>query len=72
MRVLRKAELFAKIQLSDVSVWRLERAGLFPRRIQLGSNSVGWFESEIDDWLEKKSAERFDVRQEKIFVQDKA
>jgi prophage regulatory protein len=27
---------------------RLEKAGLFPKRVQYGPNRVGWWESEID------------------------
>lgn len=57
-RVIRKPELFSKIGLSDATIWRLERAGRFPRRIQLGGNSVGWFIDEIDLWLEKKATDR--------------
>ena len=57
-RIIRKPELFRKIPLSDPTVWRLEKAGRFPKRIKLGGNAVGWFESEIDAWLETLSAER--------------
>jgi len=57
-RVLRKPELLGRLQLSDATVWRLERAGRFPQRIQLGGNSVGWFESEINEWLEQRGNAR--------------
>jgi len=57
-RVIRKPELFSKLSLSDATIWRLERAGKFPKRIQLGGNSVGWFLSEIEDWLDQKGQER--------------
>jgi prophage regulatory protein len=57
-RILRKPETQFKVGLSDPTIYRLERAGKFPKRIQLGGNSVGWFESEIDAWMEKKAAER--------------
>lgn len=57
-RILRKPETQHKVGLSDPTIYRLERAGKFPKRIQLGGNSVGWFESEIDAWMEKKAAER--------------
>jgi len=36
---------------SRVQIWRDVRRGLFPAPIQLGPNSVAWFEDEIDDWL---------------------
>ena len=57
-RVIRKPELMNRIGLSDASVWRMERKGMFPRRIRLGGNSVGWFESEINRWFAQKAAER--------------
>lgn len=57
-RVMRKKEVLATVGLSDVSVWRLEKAGAFPRRIRLGGNSVGWLQSEIFGWLEERAAAR--------------
>jgi len=57
-RVVRKPELISKVGLSDASIWRMERKGLFPKRIQLGGNSVGWLQSEVTQWLRSKAAER--------------
>lgn len=57
-RVMRKKEVLEIVGLSDVSVWRQEQVGTFPRRIRLGGNSVGWLKSEIDGWLEQRAAER--------------
>lgn len=57
-RLIRKPELFNRIGLSDATIWRLEKAGSFPKRVQLGGNSVGWFESEVDAWFEEKAAQR--------------
>ena len=36
---------------SRVQLWRDVRDGKFPAPIELGPNSVAWFEDEIDDWL---------------------
>lgn len=57
-RIIRKPELFSKIGLADATIWRMEKAGRFPKRIKLGGNSVGWFETEINKWLEAKAAQR--------------
>ena len=57
-RIIRKPELFAKLCLSDATIWRMERAGKFPKRVRLGGQSVGWFSDEIDAWFEKKAADR--------------
>lgn len=57
-RVIRKPELQQIVGLSDVTIYRMEKAGRFPRRIQLGGNSVGWLASEIKGWLGERAAER--------------
>ena len=57
-RIIRKKELLRSMGLSDVTIWRMERAGTFPKRIKLGGNSGGWYESEIIEWQEQKKAER--------------
>ncbi len=58
MRVIRKPELRKKVGLHPVHIARLEKKGLFPKRIKLGPQSVAWIESEIDAWLEQRMAER--------------
>ena len=50
-RVMRCREVVACTGLSRVTIWRLERAGKFPRRCQLSANAVGWLSSEIFQWL---------------------
>ena len=46
------------IPWSRVHIARLEAARKFPLHINLGENSVAWFEDEIDDFLEAKAAAR--------------
>ncbi|MBF0282084.1 MAG: AlpA family phage regulatory protein [Zetaproteobacteria bacterium] len=58
LRVIRYPELFRKINLCRSQVWRLEKAGDFPKSIPLGKNSKGWIESEVDAWLIEKMAVR--------------
>jgi prophage regulatory protein len=58
MNILRKPALKAKIGVSSVHTMRLVKAGSFPQPVQLGSNSIGWIEAEIDDWLTERAAER--------------
>lgn len=57
-RVIRRPELIERVGLSDVTLWRLERMGRFPKRVQLGGQAVGWLEVEIDAWLDERAAER--------------
>jgi prophage regulatory protein len=61
-RIVRKPELLGRIGISDVQVWRLERAGKFPKRIHLGANSVGWLSGEIDAWIEERASARGEAR----------
>jgi prophage regulatory protein len=46
------------IRYSKVQLWRLEKAGKFPKRIPLGPARHGWSEDEIDAWIASKIAER--------------
>ena len=59
-RIISAKERRKKVPSSDMQIWRLERAGRFPRRIHLGANRVGWSLAEIDEWIEGKKAERGD------------
>lgn len=37
---------------------RLVRAGRFPKPVKIGIARNGWIEAELDEWLEKRIAER--------------
>ncbi len=54
MNILRKKDIQKKIGLSAVTLWRLEREGKFPSRIQLGPRCVGWLEADVDEWLKSR------------------
>ena len=60
MRILSKRQLKEMVLYSPQHVARLEKAGKFPKRIQLGLNRVGWVEEEVLDWLQ----ERLDSRED--------
>jgi prophage regulatory protein len=57
-RIIRKPEIRERLHISDATVWRWEKAGNFPKRIQLGGNSVGWIEDEIESWINQKAENR--------------
>lgn len=40
-----------RVSLSRTTVWRLEKAGQFPKRRQISSNCVGWSATELDKWI---------------------
>ena len=57
-RIIRKPELLNILGLSDPTVYRMEKAGRFPKRLRLGGNSCGWLQSEVDGWISERAAAR--------------
>jgi prophage regulatory protein len=51
MRILREADVEEKTGLSRTTRWRLERKGLFPKRVLLTSHAKGWLDEDIDEWI---------------------
>ena len=49
---------------SRVQNWRDVRDGKLPPPIELGRNSIGWFEDEIDAWLEALPRRRYGAASE--------
>ncbi|MGA9409836.1 MAG: AlpA family phage regulatory protein [Roseobacter sp.] len=58
MRILSKRQLKELVLYSPQHVARLEKAGEFPKRIQLGPNRVGWVEAEVLEWLQARLDDR--------------
>jgi prophage regulatory protein len=58
MRILSKRQLKELVLYSPQHVARLEKAGAFPQRIQLGPNRVGWVEAEVLNWLQERLDDR--------------
>jgi len=52
--LIRRAELRQRVPFSDVHVWRLERQGKFPQRVQLGPRTVAWYEDEVQKWCNER------------------
>ena len=53
-RFINKKEVRLLVSLSDSTIYRLENAGLFPKRIQVTQCRVVWVYSEILEWMECK------------------
>ena len=60
MRILSKRQLKELVLYSPQHIARLEAAGQFPKRVQLGPNRVGWVEEEVMDWLQERLDRRED------------
>jgi len=58
MRMLSKRQVREKVLYSPAHIARLEAAGKFPKRVQLGPSRVGWLESEVENWLKERIAKR--------------
>lgn len=56
--MLSKRQVTELVLYSPQHIARLEAAGLFPKRVRLGQNRVGWVEAEVLEWLQ----ERIDAR----------
>ena len=51
---------------SRVQIWRDVRAGRFPAPVELGPNSVGWFEDELDEWLDNRPRRNYRLLHEAV------
>ena len=58
MKLLTKKEVRDRVCYSPQHIARLEKAGKFPRRVQLGPNRVGWVETEITAWIRDRIDDR--------------
>ena len=58
MRILSKRQVKELVLYSPQHIARLEKAGSFPKRVQLGPNRVGWVEAEVLEWLKERLARR--------------
>ena len=54
LEILRRREVEARTGLSRSTIYERIRAKTFPLPISLGSKSVGWIKSEIDEWLDER------------------
>lgn len=52
--VLTLAQVRAAVSYSPSSVWRMIKAGTFPRPVRLGPGRVGWRQSAVAEWLDAR------------------
>ena len=57
-QLIDKKELTKLVKYSSQHIARLEKAGQFPKRLQLGQNRVAWMLAEVEDWIEQRIAQR--------------
>ena len=54
IRILKRNDVEAMTTLSRSSIYLMMDKGTFPKQIQLSERSVGWIESEVQDWLQSR------------------
>lgn len=54
MSILRLKEVLARTGVSRPSIYRWIKAGEFPAPVQLGPNSVGWRDTDVQAWIESR------------------
>jgi prophage regulatory protein len=58
-KILREPEVKQRTGKSRAQRWRDIRDGRFPAPVELGRNSIGWFEDEIEAWLATRPRRRY-------------
>ena len=61
-KILREPEVKERSGKSRAQRWRDNRAGRFPAPVELGPNSIGWFEDEIEDWLASRARRTYGAK----------
>jgi len=56
-RILRLPDVESKTGISCSSIYLMMANNTFPSPIKLSKRSVGWLETEIDQWIENKIRE---------------
>ncbi|MDE2679645.1 MAG: AlpA family transcriptional regulator [Gemmatimonadota bacterium] len=58
IRFVRLHEVMARTGLSRSTIYVMMAEGRFPKPVPLGERSVGWIESELEEWLRDRIAAR--------------
>lgn len=57
-RLMRFEELTRRTGHSRSRLYREIKEGKFPKPVKVGPHAVAWLESEVDDWIAARVAER--------------
>ena len=53
-RIIGPEETMERTDLSRSTLWRMEKKGKFPQRVTVSENRVGWYEDEINEWIDSR------------------
>ena len=54
LRIIRRPEVEAITGLSRSTIYSKIDTGVFPKPIKLSERSVGWLESEVQEWITER------------------
>lgn len=63
MRIIRLKEVIYSTGLARSTIYKYIGEGSFPKPVPLGDRSVGWIDSEVQEWILARIKER-DVTEE--------
>lgn len=63
MRIIRLREVIYSTGLARSTIYKYIGDGTFPKSVSLGDRSVGWIETEVQEWILARIEER-DVTEE--------
>ena len=56
-RIIRPKEFAKMLSVSITTLYRMQQEGRLPEKVKIGPRAVGWFNTAIDEWLERKKLE---------------
>ncbi len=59
-RVLRLKQVQAQTGLSRSTIFALQQRGIFPQSIKIGPKATGWYEDEVQNYIETRPRTRGD------------
>ena len=58
VRLIKLPEVKSRTGNSKSHIYDLSKKGLFPKPVKLSAHSSAWVESEVDQWIDDRIAER--------------
>ena len=56
--LIRRKEVQRRTSLSRSQLYALMQKGAFPKQVSLGPKSAAWLDTEVDDWVHQRLAQR--------------
>ncbi len=53
-RIIGPEETMERTDLSRSTLWRMEKKRKFPQRVTVSENRVGWYEDEVNEWIDTR------------------